>query len=168
MSARTGATLEFTETSPGRVVFDRVYAPRTGRAEPHRHLDFTQNWEALEGRGKIQVDGETRDFVAPELVSLEPGTAHRDPWSEDGPLTVRGRFEPYPEFIQAYGAAWGHHLREGTANDQDEMSLLQILLLARETDGQSYRSGIPVALQRASLPLAAAVARLRGYRASYD
>ena len=58
-----------------------------------------------------------------------------------------------------------HHLREGTVNEQDEMPLLQILALAADTDGQSYRAGIPVAMQRASLPLVKRIARLRGYRA---
>ena len=168
-SARTGAWIEIKEVSPERIVFDRVYAPRTGHADPHLHLDFTQNWEALEGEGKIEVDGEQRDFSAGDLVSLSPDTRHRDPWTEEGgKLKVRARFEPNPEFIVAYAEAWGHHLRQGTVNDQDEMPIIQILVIAHATNGQSYRAGVPVALQKTTLPLVAAIGRLRGYRASYD
>ena len=53
-------------------------------------------------------------------------------------------------------------------DDQDQMPLLQILQIADATHAQSYRSGIPIALQKASLPLASRIAGLRGYRASYD
>lgn len=48
------------------------------------------------------------------------------------------------------------------------MPLLQIFALIDETDGESYRTGIPIAVQKASMPLMKRVVRLRGYRASYD
>ena len=59
-------------------------------------------------------------------------------------------------------------MAEGTTNRQDEMPLMQILLIAKETGGKSYRAGVPKALQELSLPLVAGIARMRGFRAVYD
>jgi mannose-6-phosphate isomerase-like protein (cupin superfamily) len=164
-----GTVIEIVSRDGDRMSFERSYAPDTGRADPHYHLDFTQTWEGLEGNGRIEVDGEERQFAAGDRVSIRAGTAHRDPWNpDDGKLKVRGTFDPTTPFIEAYAEAWAHHLRENTSNDQDEIPLLQILAIARETDGKSYRAGVPRALQRATLPLVAAVARLRGFKTRYD
>jgi hypothetical protein len=51
---------------------------------------------------------------------------------------------------------------------EDEMPLLQIPVIARETDGRSYGAFPPVAIQKLSLPLLAAVGRLRGHSATHD
>jgi hypothetical protein len=53
----------------------------------------------------------------------------------------------------------------GKLNDQDELPFLQLLLIANETDSQSYGAGPPRAVQNAIAPFAAAIGRLRGYRA---
>jgi hypothetical protein len=163
-----GTVIGIVSREGGRMSFERTYGPRTGRADPHYHLDLTQAWEALEGEGMIEVDGEERPLAAGDSVAIPPGTPHRDPWIPgDGPFRVRGSFDPCTPFIEGYAAAWAHHLVNGTANKHDEIPLLQIFAVSRVTDGQSFRSGIPRAIQRASLPLAALIARLRGYRASY-
>jgi hypothetical protein len=164
-----GTSVEVTHREGDQMSFDRVYAPRSGHTDPHYHLDLTQTWEALEGEGRVEVDGEERALVAGESVAIPPGTPHRDPWLPgDGPFKVRGSFDPCNAFIEGYAETWVHHLVNGTANDQEEQSLLQIFVLAKETDGQSFSSRLPEWLQKAALPLVVAVARLRGYRASYD
>jgi mannose-6-phosphate isomerase-like protein (cupin superfamily) len=163
-----GTAIEIVSREGDRMSLERAYAPDTGRADPHYHLDFTQTWEALEGEGMIEVEGEERPFASGDRVSHSPGTPHRDPWNPgDGKLVARVTVDPTTPFIEAFAEAWIHHLRENTSNSQDEMPLLQILQIARETDGQSFRAGVPRALQRASLPLVATIARLRGYRARY-
>jgi hypothetical protein len=160
-----GSKIEIVERDGARMSFERLYAPRTGRADPHYHLDFTQTWEALEGEGMIEVDGKERPFAKGDRIELHPGIRHRDPWDPaDGGLRVRGRFDPSTPFIEGYAETWAHHLTEGTVNDQDEMPVMQILLIARETGGKSYRAGVPKVIQDLTLPLAAAIARLRGFR----
>lgn len=166
-SARTGSTAKVVERTDSGMSFERAYKPHSGKADPHFHQDFTQTWRALNGEGTIEIDGEQRRFAAGDEIAIEPGTPHRDPFSGEGDLTVRGTFTPCPPFIEAFAEALVHHTQEGTVNDQDEMPLLQILLIAKEFDGHSYRAGVPVALQKATLPLVAAIARLRGYRAAY-
>ena len=164
----TGTAIQIVDRTPDHMTFEREYAPNTGKADPHYHLDFIQTWEAVKGQGEIEVDGGVRPIAASGRVDIEPGTPHRDPYLPgDGELVVRGTFTPCNEFIEGYAAAWAHHLTNGTANRQDEIPLLQILAIAKATNGQSYTARIPRGLQKAGLPLAAAIARLRGYRASY-
>jgi hypothetical protein len=106
----------------------------------------------------VPATGSSCPSTRPTATPFNPG---------EGELRARGTFEPVTELVEAYAEAWAHHFGEGTANSQDEMPLLQILLIARQTGERSYRAGVPVALQRATLPLVAGLARLRGYRASY-
>ena len=164
-----GTLIEIVSREGGQMSFDRVYGPRTGHADPHYHLDLTQTWECLEGEGLIEVDGEERPLSAGDRVAIPPGMPHRDPWLPgEGPFKTRGSFDPTTPFIEGYAEALAHHLENGTATDQDEQPLLQIFVTSKETDGQSFRSGIPRAIQTAALPLMVLIARLRGYRASYD
>jgi mannose-6-phosphate isomerase-like protein (cupin superfamily) len=168
-SARTGGWIQVVERTPDSMSFERMLKPGSGHADPHVHLDLTQTWEAVQGEGLIEAEGEQKPFRAGDREAMTPERPHRDPWNTGpGELVVRGTFEPCAPFIEAYAEALVHHITEGTANDQDEMPLLQILVIAKETDGRSYRAGVPPAIQRLGLPLAAAIGRLRGYRASYD
>jgi mannose-6-phosphate isomerase-like protein (cupin superfamily) len=164
-----GSWIEITDRSAGRMSFERSYAPRTGRADPHYHLDFTQTWQVLSGGGQIEVDGAVRELRTGDRVILAPGTPHRDPYLPgEGELHVRGSFDPVTDFIEDFAEAWAHHMGEGTVNDQDDIPLTQILVIAHATGGQSYTSRLPRGLQKATLPLIAAYGRLRGYKPSYD
>lgn len=168
-TSERGSWIQIADRSGERMSFERHYAPRTGKADPHYHLDFTQTWEALSGAGQIEVDGEVRELRAGDRVVLEPGTPHRDPYLPgDGEFHVRGTFDPDTDFIELYAEAWAHHMRQGTVNDQDEMPLTQILVIARATDARSYTTRAPRILQEISLPLVAGLGRLRGYKSSYD
>lgn len=124
--------------------------------------------------GWIQVTRRTPEQLQVERL-IKPGTGradahlHRDPYMPgEGELVVRGSFDPVTDFIERYAEVWAHHLTNGTLNDQDEMPLLLIFAILSGDKNESYRAGIPIALQRASLPLLRRVVHLRGYRASYD
>src|SRR5262249_55556717 len=155
-----------------RLLAERGFAPGKGKAGGHFHEDFTQTWEALSGEGRIEVDGQEREFRTGDRVVVEPGTKHRDPWNpSSAELHVRGSFAPPNEFIEAFFDAYAHQLtlgEKGNLNDQDEPPLLQILVLIKETDARSYGASPPVAIQKATLPLMAAAGRLRGFKPSYD
>ena len=167
-SPDTGTWVEIKERAGDDMTFERSFAPGTGRADPHLHEDFTQTWEALSGDGMIEVDGAERQLRAGDRVAIEPGTRHRDPWNTtQSPLHVRGLFQPDNDFIEGYAEAYAHHLTEGGLNDQDEMPFLQIVVIVRATNGRSWGGFPPVAVQKAGLPLLAAIGRLRGYKPSY-
>jgi mannose-6-phosphate isomerase-like protein (cupin superfamily) len=167
-SKRTGGWVQVTKRTPERIVIERLLKPDTGHADPHLHLDFVQTWECVTGYGAIEVDGQRLGFRAGDRVELPRGTGHRDPYNPgEADLVIRGTFDPVTDFLEAYASAWAHRLTEGTVNDQDEMPILQIFALIDATDGKSYRAGIPVAVQKASMPVMKRIARLRGYRAAY-
>lgn len=58
-------------------------------------------------------------------------------------MSSAAAFDPCAAFIEGYAVAWAHHMAEGTTNRQDEMPQMQILLIAKETGGKSYRAGVP-------------------------
>lgn len=167
-SPETGSWIEIAERSDPVMKLERSYAAGTGRSDPHLHHDLTQTWEALSGEGMIEVEGVEREFRTGDRVELTPGTRHRDPWKSRSELHVRGTFDPDNDFIESYTAAYAHLLTEVGLNDQEELPLLQILVIAKATDGRSYGASPPVAIQKASLPLLAAFGRMRGYKPSYD
>jgi hypothetical protein len=66
-----------------------------------------------------------------------------------------GRADPHlhEDFTQTWEALSGEGLIE---------------VIAKATDGRSYGAFPPVAIQKLSLPVLAAIGRLRGYRARYS
>jgi mannose-6-phosphate isomerase-like protein (cupin superfamily) len=168
-SPESGTWIEIAERDGATMKFERSFAPGTGRSDPHLHEDLTQTWEVLSGEGMMEVEGTEQEFRTGDRVELTPGTRHRDPWNPSGTeLHVRGTFDPNNDFIEAYASAYAHLLTGGGLNDQEELPLLQILVIAKATNGRSYGRSPPVAIQKASLPLLAAFGRLRGYKPTYD
>jgi mannose-6-phosphate isomerase-like protein (cupin superfamily) len=168
-SPNTGTWVQVAER-PGALKLERCFAPGLGRADPHFHEDFVQTWEVLSGEGRIEIDGEERDFKAGDRAVIEPNVPHRDPWNpSSGELHLRGTFDPPSEFIERFAEVFARKLTEGKGlTDQDELPLLQILVIARDTNARSWAAKPPVAIQKASLPLLAAIGRLRGYKPHYD
>ena len=156
----------WTDNDGARIRIERVLPPNTGKAAPHYHLDFAQTFEVVSGDATVEVDGERLNLGPDDSVEIPIGTAHRDVWNE-GPdeATALLTLEPVPRFIEMYAETWLDSYSKGETNDQDEMPLLQILVIARASDVQSFAAGPPRWLQKATLPLLAGIGRLRGYRA---
>jgi mannose-6-phosphate isomerase-like protein (cupin superfamily) len=179
MALKTGETFEnpnsggtitiresWVDNDNARVVIERVFPPDTGHAEPHVHLDFDQTFEVISGAGRLDVDGKEREVGAGERVDLPTGTPHRDLFNAGtDEMVARLTIEPVPRFVEMYAETWMDLYTKGEANDQDEMPLLQILVLVQASDGKSFAAGPPRWLQKATLPLIAAIGRMRGYRA---
>ena len=169
---RTGSRLDVVATprESGRdvLVVERLQKPGTGKADPHLHLDFEHRFAVLDGSLTLELDGEERTFGAGEEVHVPPRTPHRDPWNagaED--LRFQTEFEPMPEFVEGFTAAFGHLLREGKTGDQDFPPDLQLFVCLHAFKGRSYGVGPPIWLQRLAIPALAAIGRLRGYRPAY-
>jgi mannose-6-phosphate isomerase-like protein (cupin superfamily) len=149
-----------------RTRIERVMPPRTGKAAAHYHLDFAQTFEVVSGDAKVKVEKDELNLGPGESVEIPIGTVHEDMWNE-GPdeATIQLTIEPVPRFVEVYAQTWLDAYAQGKTNDQDEMPLLQILVIAKATDGKSYADGPPRRLQELTLPLIAALGRLRGYKA---
>ena len=115
----------------------------------------------MSGQLRMEVDGDERDLKPGETVKLPPGSAHRDPWNVgDGEAVMRAEVEPVPEFFKAYTEAYVNRLEAGELNKHDEFPLIQIFVLAAATDGRSYRTGIPPAIQRPMAAFSSGVVRI--------
>jgi mannose-6-phosphate isomerase-like protein (cupin superfamily) len=152
------------DTGNARFVWERTMPPGTGKAAAHVHLDYDQCFEVVSGTARLTIEGEERSLSAGESVEIERGTTHQDAWNE-GPeeLTWRMTIEPVPRFIEVYAETWFDGFTRGALNDQDEMPILQIMRIIRETNAQSFAATPPIPIQKATLPLAAVIARMRGY-----
>jgi hypothetical protein len=169
VNERSGTRIEFSEASPERYLWQRTYPPGTGEADAHYHRDFVQDWTVVEGRARVQVDGDDRDLGPGDSLAIELEQTHKDIHNPfDEPLVVDWRLEPCNDFVECFAAAYVWLLERDRLNDQDEFQMLQLFTILAETKGQSYASGIPVALQRPLIPVMAAIGRLRGYKPRYD
>jgi mannose-6-phosphate isomerase-like protein (cupin superfamily) len=169
-SPRSGGTITVLESwrdnDGARVAIERVMPPNTGKAAAHYHLDFAQKFDVVSGDASVEVEKEELNLVEGESVEIPIGKGHRDMWNE-GPdeATIRLTIEPVPRFVEMYATTWLDSYAKGKTNDQDEMTLLQILVIARASDGKSYADRPPRRFQDLTLPLIAAIGRLRGYKA---
>jgi mannose-6-phosphate isomerase-like protein (cupin superfamily) len=165
---RTGAWLTWLPQGEDAVL-ERVMKPHTGKADPHVHLDYVESFEILDGTATIEVDGRTITAGPGERVELPIGTGHRNPYNaSDSDLRLRHRASPGGSFVDAFVSALGHHMENDTVNEQGEFSQLQLFVVLHGTRAKSYRTGIPVALQKPVIPLGALAGRMRGLRPSYD
>ncbi len=128
------------------------------------HLDFEQEFHIVEGVARLSVDGEEREAGAGVTVRVPRGIKHVDPWNA-GPdrLVFRNEIAPNPPFIPAYGATVIALLVDGRLSDAGELAPLHLAVVLHATGGQSYAAG-SIRLQRALLPLLAAIGRRRGYQ----
>jgi mannose-6-phosphate isomerase-like protein (cupin superfamily) len=166
---RSGTRLEVRELAPQRLIFERRYPPATGKADAHLHLDFTQRWEVVSGTATVGVDGETRTLGPRESAEIRLGAKHQDPYNEtEEELVIRWQIEPVTEFIEGFMNAYAQLLARDDLNDQDEFPMLQLFVILRATKAKSYAANLPTGLQKATLPLLAAIGRIRGYQPSYS
>ena len=161
---RNGAEATVRRDDPDGYVFEAALPSNIGRARAHVHLDFKQDFHIVEGVARLSVDGEEREARAGVTVHVPRGIRHVDPWNA-GPerLVFRNAIAPNPPFIPAYGATVIARLADGRLGDAGELAPLHVAVIQHATGGQSYAPG-PIKLQRALLPLLAAIGRRRGYR----
>lgn len=168
VNPRTGGTLEVLEATPEVLRFERLYKPRTGRANPHLHLDFVHSWEVTSGRGRFELDGEDRDLGAGEQATVELNRPHRDlfnPYAEEA--LARFEIRPRNEFVATFFETMVWFFELGRLDAQENIPQFQLFVILHATKAQSFAAGPPIALQKALLPALAVVGRLRGYRPRY-
>ncbi|MEA2418420.1 MAG: hypothetical protein QOE60_626 [Thermoleophilaceae bacterium] len=164
---RTGAWVKASAVGPN-MVMERVIKPRTGKADPHLHLDYVESFEIIDGTATIEVDGRAVNAGPGERVEIAPGTPHRNPYNDtDSDLHLRHTAAPGGPFTEAFVTSLGRHMERDTVNDQGEFSDLQLFVVLRGTRAQSFRAGIPLALQKPVIAVGALLGRLRGYKAGY-
>jgi mannose-6-phosphate isomerase-like protein (cupin superfamily) len=165
---RTGAWVKASSVGDN-MVMERMIKPGTGKADAHVHLDYVESFEVIAGTATIEIDGRVVTAGPGETVELPVGTGHRNPYNAgDSDLRLRHRASPGGPFVAAFVSALGHHMEKGSVNTQGEFSTLQLFVVLHGTRAQSFRTGIPVALQKPVLVVGAWIGRRRGLRPGYD
>jgi mannose-6-phosphate isomerase-like protein (cupin superfamily) len=165
---RSGAWIEGSHDGDDFLI-ERVMKPHTGKADAHVHYDYVESFEVLEGTATFDIDGRRVSAGPGERIELPVGTPHRNAYNEtDADLHLRHRAAPGNVFVESFVDALGHHMENDTVNAQGEFSNLQLFVVLHGTRAQSYRSGIPIWLQKPVIALGAALGRLRGLRVRYS
>lgn len=119
----------------------------------------------LQGQVTLQA-GRERHVLGPGgRFAVEPGTSHTWWNSGEGDVTLLAEFRPAGG-MQSFFETFCGMAAEGRCDAKGTPPFLQIAASARSWD--SYLAGPPVGLQRALFAALGPLARLRGYRASYD
>ncbi len=159
---RNGAEDTIRRDDPDGYVFEAALPPGIGRARGHVHLDFDQDFYVIEGVARLSVDGEDVEARAGETVHVPRGTKHVDAWNP-GPhrLVFRNASTESAVHSRVRGTVLPR-LADGRLGDAGELAPLHLAVVLHATGGQSHALG-SVALQRALIPLLAAIGRRRGY-----
>jgi hypothetical protein len=171
-TGRSGATLEVL-TLPtqgyggrldGKIVVERTFPPGKGRSLEHRHMDFDETYEIIEGVADAQINGGSRRLKAGDLVKIYKGTAHVNPFSNDNTgLRLRHTIAPATQAALAYVNTLGQLMNQGR-DDDGELPRLATLAVFEHLQGQTYLTQLPESLQQRVLsPLGARFAKRRGY-----
>jgi hypothetical protein len=102
-------------------------------------------------------------------MEVPAGSAHVRPHTDSSTIaTLEQAIEPRSRFVPVFYASWLTWLTwlaEGRVDEQDEPTLLDAVAILRAAGGGTWLSGVPVAVQKALVPVLAGVARARGIRA---
>jgi hypothetical protein len=172
-TGRSGATLEIEELPTqgrggrlnGQIVVVRTFPPGEGRSRRHRHMDFNETYEILDGIADAWIDGLSRRLTrASGLFRIPSGTNHVNPYSNDNTgLRLRHTIAPATEAALAYVNTLGQLMDEGR-DDDGELPPLATLAVFDGMRGRTYLSQLPVWSQRHVLcPIGARIAHKRGY-----
>jgi mannose-6-phosphate isomerase-like protein (cupin superfamily) len=158
--------LKTAEETNGEYLLAKVeLAPRGGNAM-HYHLTFTEEFEVLEGRLDVDLDG--RHLVlGPDEKALVPiKSRHRFYSTSDEPVTFTVGMRPARRMEEALRVAYGL-ARDGKTNAKSVARNVFQLALLYEL-GESYLVGLPLLVQRAVFGVLAKVARWRGVEKSLE
>ncbi|WP_067537931.1 hypothetical protein [Nocardia crassostreae] len=144
----------------------RILPPGTGKAPAHVHPGITQHSFLLDGpRARYRRGLRSATLTADVPLTIPPGAAHIDPYNDtDHPIVVRTLYSPGPVWMLSYAKTLGQAIRDGNVNSQQELHLPHLLMMLGQPGSVTFAAGPPRTLQRRLLlPIAARIARRRGY-----
>ena len=150
---------------PGALVLEVRVPPDMIRPPLHLHRGQQESFEIRHGQVTVQAGREQHALGPGDRFAVAPATPHT--WWNSGPdeAVLLAEFRP-PGQLQSFFETFCGMAAEGRCNSQGSPPFLQIAASARWWD--MYLAGPPVTLQRALFAALGPLARLRGYRASYQ
>jgi quercetin dioxygenase-like cupin family protein len=161
----SGERFTILDRGPDTLVLEVRVPPDMIRPPAHLHRSQTESFEVRHGQVTVQT-GRERHILGPgDRVAVAPATPHT--WWNSGhdQAVLLAEFRP-PGQVQSFFETFCGMACEGRCNTQGSPPFLQIAASARWWD--MYLAGPPVTLQRALFAALSPLARLRGYRTSYQ
>jgi quercetin dioxygenase-like cupin family protein len=166
----TGERILFLETSRetvGEAVRVEVTVEPDGAvAAAHVHPYQTERFEVLEGALTFQVAGRKVEARAGDVLTVEPGQAHRFENAGDQPARFRCTIRPALQFEQLIETMFTL-AAEGKTNRKGMPNPLRLAVIARAHFDDVRLPFPPAWLQRLGLALGAPLGRLAGYTPQY-
>jgi quercetin dioxygenase-like cupin family protein len=163
----TGEILIFHETSRetggDHVLVETIVRPDGFVAAAHMHPYQTERFEVLEGRVGLFVGGEEVVAEPGDVVTVEPGTAHRFWNAGEGEARFLCKVSPALEFESLIETMFSL-AAEGKTNRKGMPNPLRLAVIARSHFDTVRLPFPPAWLQRFGLALGAPLGRLLGYR----
>lgn len=131
----------------------------------HLHRSQQESFTVLDGQVTVQAGREQRTLGPGSRFAVAPATSHTWWNSGEDEAVILAEFQPAGQVLSFFETFCGM-AREGRCNAQGSPRFLQIAASARRWD--MYLAGPPVTLQRALFAALGPLARIRGYRASYQ
>jgi mannose-6-phosphate isomerase-like protein (cupin superfamily) len=167
----TGERIVFLQTAQesegARVVIDHFLRPHTPTFSEHVQLNQEERFEIISGSASYRINGVKRQAHAGEIIIVPPGTPHMNPWNEsDTDLHFRHTTSPDLGSERFFETLFSL-ARDGKTNARGEVNLLQVIVIGDALASQTYRTGIPMSVQRVLIRVLAVIGRWLGYRAHY-
>jgi hypothetical protein len=160
------------ETMGERLIVDLELRGTGFGSALHLHPSLHEQLTVASGRVGIFVDGTTAIATLGKTIDIAPGVRHRF-WNAgiyEAKLTIdlrpATRFEAFR--FEAFIRNMIGLAQDGKTDPKGMPNLLQLALIATEFEDVIHFSNPPRSMQKTLFPLLAPIARLYGYRGSYN
>lgn len=154
------------QNAEGRAVAEMTALPGARVVGEHLHPALHEHFSVLQGELTVVRDGQRSTLGAGESAHIEPGMWHDWFNAADVDAVVRVEITPGERFAHMIETLFGL-AREGYVNAKGMPNLLQLALTAQEFSDVIVFRKPPPAVQRVAFGAIGAIARRRGYRATY-
>jgi quercetin dioxygenase-like cupin family protein len=167
----TGERLTFLKTSRDTngeyVVVETLLQPGARVAAAHLHPYQTERFEVIQGTVGMKVGGKKIEARASEVVTVEPGVAHRFWNAGDGEARFLCKVSPALGFEELIETMFGL-AADGKTSKSGMPSPLRLAVIAKHHFDDVRLPVIPHSLQRAALAMGAPLGRALGFRPVYE
>jgi quercetin dioxygenase-like cupin family protein len=140
--------------------------PNGAVAATHVHPYQTETFEVVSGTLKFKVNGEIVTATAGDVVTVEPGSAHKF-WNDgDSPAIFRCEVRPALGFERLLETMFAL-AADGKTNRKGMPNPFRLAVIAR-SHFDDVRLPVPAGLQRVALALGAPFGRALGFDATYE
>jgi mannose-6-phosphate isomerase-like protein (cupin superfamily) len=167
----TGEKLTFHKTSRDTkgeyVIVETVLGPDSQVAAAHVHPYQTERFEVHEGRVGMKVGRKKLEAGPGEVVTVEPGTAHKFWNAGEGEARFTCKVSPALEFEQLIETMFGL-AADGKTSKKGMPNPLRLAVIARHHFDDVRLPTIPHVLQRTALAMGAPLGKALGYGPAYE